>query len=244
MPNTGFVTNKAGLLSLVGLRVRAPARLVSIGNLKLSGVRIASTNKLHVNTLMQGASLTTRRHIHHSCTMLSHTLLTNTSNRLHGRTAATNGLLRHAHYPCFCSAGRPYGGHLPKDNYTTLRNFDHRRTIMNMDRTYVTARPDSVTITVQLLSTIIRAVAPRKGAHDVALTSFCRPPKGAPRVRATLLPNRLVITIALPPPLNKGRVCHGIHSHTSCTFTLMSITTVVRPSNDKHITLNKMTRGP
>ena len=205
-PGTVFLAGGTNLMDLMYYGVEAPAALVDINHLDLTGVERSQDGGLRIGALVRNTDLANHPLVRAEYPLLSQALLSGASTQLRNRATVGGNLLQRTRCYYFVDASFPAcNKRRPGSGCGALGGQNRIHAILGQtDRgpehaeSCIAVNPSDMSVALAALDAVVRIDGP-DGGRDVPIGQFHRLPGATPWIDTVLRPGELIVAVTLPP---------------------------------------------
>ncbi|WP_425230734.1 FAD binding domain-containing protein [Sphingomonas sp.] len=222
-----FIAGGTNLLDLMKLGIEAPATLVDISRLPLTGIEARVDGGLTIGALMPNSDLAAHPSVIVHYPVLARALLAGASGQLRNMATVGGNLLQRTRCYYFydpataCNRRDPGSGCAARGGYT--RNL----AVLGGSPHCFATHPSDMAVAMRALDATVTTLGP-DGERRLPLGALYRLPGETPQIETVLRPGELITAVELPPPPAGARQLYRkVRDRASYAFALVSVAAVV-----------------
>ena len=229
-PDARYIAGGTNLLDLMKLQIEAPARLVDISRLPLTGIEDSAGGGLRIGALTDNTALAAHPAVRRRYPVLAEAILAGASGQLRNKASTGGNFMQRTRCGYFYDVARPCNKRQPGSGCGAIGGHNRIHAVLGATEHCIATHPSDMAVAMQALDAVLH-VQGANGPRTVPVDALYRPPGDTPQLEYTLEPGELITAVELPPaPAGRMRY-RKVRDRASYAFALVSVAAVLDVRN-------------
>lgn len=222
-PGARFIAGGTNLLDLMKLEIEAPAHLVDVSRLPLSGIEATPDGGLRIGASATNTAVASDATVRARYPVLSEAIVAGGSPQLRNKATVAGNLLQRTRCAYFYDTSKPCNKRQPGTGCGALEGLNRNAAIFGASHACVATHPSDMAVALSALGAGVEVVGASGQARTLPVMELHRLPGESPHVETHVTTGELITAVVLPPPPRGGQTYRKVRDRASYAGGLASV---------------------
>lgn len=222
-PGARFIAGGTNLLDLMKLEIEAPAHLVDVSRLPLSGIEATLDGGLRIGASATNTAVASDATVRARYPVLSEAIVAGGSPQLRNKATVAGNLLQRTRCAYFYDTSKPCNKRQPGTGCGALEGLNRNAAIFGASHACVATHPSDMAVALSALGAGVEVVGASGQARTLPVMELHRLPGESPHLETHVTTGELITAVVLPPPPRGGQTYRKVRDRASYAGGLASV---------------------